>query len=644
MPPKYRNSTPAAERVYKSTPKSIQTRFPSTLMRRSARATPSTPASLARQNTLTQMEFPTPRSSRLPSSRRRPRVQLEISDSETDDDYEESSRKKRRKIEPAKRLKPGLKKQDTLTQMDFVKLGKSLWSDEDDDNLTFPEEKPFEEGRGDNGSEHEQEHEEGYEEVMGDVDPMIESDQGHGDALCAVESVSSPVQNLRVIPDSEEMMETQTQSKVINPQDPQTPKKAHKLEIPSSQTPSGTPFSIHSRRVARARDADNEASPTPIRVRTNASIQENEREEEIQSSPVAAAYMFQAPKKSPTRATLSSPKLMEPGEIDMYHYRGPKDSQNPESQTGRTNHYSNNLQTQTLPSHETQTQTQQTPRTKIKIQEFNARWAEINRKRRPMAPPQFKPRHDAIKSHQQMSLDDDAFTLGEETQLALSNETSEITSNSQDNVTGHESDIPPASFRSERSFEIPTHEEILKSTQISSPENGDNPDSPILSKVFSRVIGSSQSPDDEEDSLPESPIKEPVFLIPTDSRQHDQDESPIHPSQATTVPGTQQLTQNDPASVEFVQPQPIRIPNNNSEVIIISSSSQQFGTSPPLQGLESLPLPAESQELPEAGTQPIRKSKPDRPPGISQLLPSSAMNSDLPSPPVWQEESLEMDD
>jgi hypothetical protein len=123
-------------------------------------------------------------------------------------------------------------------------------------------------------------------------------------------------------------------------------------------------------------------------------------------------------------------------------------------------------------------------------------------------------------------------------------------------------------------------------------------------------------------------IKTPFMPPDQNTNEHQQDNSPVHPSQASTVPCTPQVWQKAPllpileGSTGLIKsPSALKIfaPSTNRGASLLQGG-----------GVSQISLPGGS--LPKNG--PIT---------ISQLIPSSLIGSDVPLPPAWSQRDDELE-
>src|ERR1700753_3907760 len=122
MPSTFKRRTPIQDRIYRSSPATVQSKLPK--LQKVIRRVSSTPSSAKHQSTLTQMDFATPRQFAMDA---------EIANSDDEGEFLEERPFKRIKTGEPISSTPSLLKQSTLTQIDFVKLMREGIPDSDED-------------------------------------------------------------------------------------------------------------------------------------------------------------------------------------------------------------------------------------------------------------------------------------------------------------------------------------------------------------------------------------------------------------------------------------------------------------------------------------------------------------------------------
>jgi hypothetical protein len=261
MPVKYRRRKPIKDRVYRSSPVMAQSKL--SRLRKATRAVTSTPSTLGRQATLTQMEFPTPQ--RFP-------LDNEIADGDKDENFAAERPKKKVKREGKMSSKPDSSKQNTLTQMDWAMvLGHSIPDSQDEDEEEGNWQEVFEgvdgeervpsaqrgvvrfQRRATNDEEIEEAAEQPHRSRLEEVEEFEEHKEQ--EQPTGLQFDSSPPREL-----GQQCVDPISSTHSV----PKTPKRVRTEPVPSSQSPPVTPISIPGTRVQRPIPAP--VSPTPFRM------------------------------------------------------------------------------------------------------------------------------------------------------------------------------------------------------------------------------------------------------------------------------------------------------------------------------------------------------------------------------------------
>lgn len=592
-----------------------------------------------RQSTLTQMDYgPISTAERSFGSR------LEIADSEDDDDFEEPREKKRRKIVRTVATIT-LMKQDTLTQMDFLKRMAMDETDEELRELGILDDANPRAGAttldASNSSSRIEEDE--ITAMIPDVIPTSSVEE-------------RPIPGQRTIPDSEESTNLErenpapTASTVL---DPSTPRRVRVLEVPSSQTPTATPFSISS--ISSQRKSNFPETPSPSKqptrgssLRTNSPLKallSSSRSKPSFQDFAAEGRLLDAesPAVPEHAAELSEPE--EDLSIDIpcakINNISPVPTLNERLRRSASKAQMIREHSQKpngmLPIHEyidtdtqsqSQSQTQVSQGTKKRVADFNARWLAISKPQIPKVP---EPNCDlaapvASVGTRHNNSQKSRYIMSRETQIALQEigDYDDDENLSPEKLQLHKSNghilVPASSV-----VEAPSHDHgTCNATQHVFTMNQSS-HTRYQTKERPRRLVIPASQDDSQDMILETP-DEHVAL-------HD---SPIRPSQASTAPCT-------PRSQHISQPRFTgQIPN---DVVVISSSPMIPTMSSPLdtkfevdENNDSLPAYDHAEYGDENAVEADDIKSTRRKQGISQLLPSSIMDSDVPLPP----ESMDM--
>jgi hypothetical protein len=502
------------------TPSSSNSKTPSTISSRNRAAKNAARGIRDSQYTLTQINFA-------------PETEF-IVDSEGEDDEHQGRplTKRRRKLGP----KEELKKQTTLTQMDFVSyLGRFDISDISDD------------------------------EVEPEAEPVAKEYADEPNSRIVPNSSSQPP--IDDPPRIEQYEEQPAQFQNEGPATaPSTPKRVRLLPVPSSQTPSATPISI------RGSSPRKESSRSEV-----------------------------PPPTSPTPKSRALDPLVSP----LQQALNPGFS----------------FQTQV------QTQTQTSPSTKRRIVDFNKKWVRISREKSfEKRALQTDDHHTNIsptersndqltspetRANREEELDEAEFSIGEETQAALLHKRrgswlsdSQGTTNDDSEVLDH-TEGSVHTISGGRSFEIPVFEDE--------------------SEGQAELVSSNEN---YHDSLKRVASPPPVPNQDMDGQQ--QQTSPIHPSQASTVPCTPQIWQ-PPLLLAVPEGSTAQSHSYTALDIFVQNTNGEIHT-------PQVSVGGESQFSPPVGSLPKGGLI-----TISQLIPSSLIGSDLPLPPSWSQRDDDWD-
>jgi hypothetical protein len=333
----YKAQTPIEDGVHKSTSKAIPKRL--SRVRQTGKGRSSTPSSSDQQNTLTQMDFGTPR---------RFALDAQIADS---DEEEEST-----EARPTKRVKTEIVpstlalQQSTLTQMDFVKLMRQGIPDSEEEDIEDDSDlENFEKfaGKELGQSLAQRKTDVGREEIEEAVLDGFTEEHAEDLADTRRENRQSNASRLIAVQNSTDEIDDKSSSPA---KVPTTPRRPRTETVPSSQTPPATPISIpgSKERPFQSSTDDPPASPTPIRMGPP-------NLPRPRPSPMAPPAL-PVPQFSP----LAPPHLSMPGRSPLKQKDANAD-----------------ILAQTQSEFHTQTQTQTSPITKQRVQDFNQRWAEL---------------------------------------------------------------------------------------------------------------------------------------------------------------------------------------------------------------------------------------------------------------------------
>jgi hypothetical protein len=474
------------------------------------------------QSTLTQMQFGSPIGQSDFDS-----TDI-IPDSEEDGEEEVVSIRARKRKRNVSLPKLDLRKQTTLTQMDFVSLLRyddplQLFEDENDDNNDQPNE---------------------IDMMQNDI-----HDSRHDQHQIIPNSSPEPP-----VRDPPRIEAAQNESPAIKESNqavsvPRTPKRVRQTPVPSSQTPTATPLSIHSDKGKILDDIPYPTSPTP-----------KPRSKE-QQSPISSSE-----KKS--------------------------------------------LNT------ETQTQTQTSPTTKRRITDFNNRWLQLSKEMFIAKSPspngsigsvegprlQSKARNEFLESLQRRS-GGIPYDLGDETQVAFIE--AAVASEQASGSASQKRALNPF-VSSNRSFEIPTYDEDRETSEREILESSTNANEMHIETHL-------EESSDQQWPKHHGPLRSAVQT------------APVLPESQISTPG-----RTSQASMASYTPSIAEIPFNVSEIQMdipqYSSSSYEQDSLPKSIHCGAMALTEDS--LPNNG-----------PLTISQLIPSSLLNSDIPLPPAWSQKN-----
>jgi hypothetical protein len=377
VPLKYKRRTPIQDRVYKSSPVMVQSKFPR--LKQMVRTATSTPSSSEHQATLTQMDFGTPRQFAIDA-------EIPNSDDEGDEIDEPPPKRARTRAAVRERISstPGSTIQSTLTQMDWALMGQGILDSDEED----------EEG---DGAELPSIHD---EHIVRSVFLTVPKAQ--------MEDISSePLPGSRGPPFEE------PSDKIIVPGSdqsvPETPRRSRDETIPSSQTPSATPISIPGSRHRTTRAelvAAAAASPTPSSTRRSPElIHTPSRSRRSLPNKLHHSGRTTPTPKSRNLASSLMPPTMAPPALPLRHESPLKEK-------------SQNIVPQ-IPVEwlRTQSQTQTTPRTKQKVMDFNSKWALLTGNPNDMPNKNWTPKSKGGQaSHMPVHA---SFSIGDSTQAAM---------------------------------------------------------------------------------------------------------------------------------------------------------------------------------------------------------------------------------
>jgi hypothetical protein len=471
---------------------------------------------------------------------------------------------------------------------------------------------------------------------------------------------------------------------------PHTPQKVRVLEVPSSQTPQATPISISSYRSTKEMNQSTPTTPTPVRTlkfnsaTTRASAKKLMPKMELVNDITLPSQTnvpnieFEAqteeldpitPTKSisgsaiPPRETVGD-KNPKPAEtLDEVTPR-PKAIMAPPKSLPRV-HKPNQPPKEHYTNLDTQTQTSQA--TKRRIHDFNQAWAELS--------------EINLQQHQSIDRIRPTFLMGAETQLEFMNDDLETCVAAPAVDTSTMTILQHGAIKT--SLAAPDAIDAELAVASSSTPLKVDPSVTLQAMnqsqqvwqgqsvvLFSQESGISQQSRTPTEDLLDAQLDYTTYPdfqhVVSDSQHLIVNSQGIAFSQASTVPGTprksqhtfQELTSETQASERHI-------------FSLITSTPE-----PPEQTILSSPIPGDavvedsqfdSQPLPEGeyvddegeyvendegdyvednytGDDSAFKYRRahNRPAGISQLLPSSMLNSDIPLPPRWQD-SIEVD-
>jgi hypothetical protein len=645
--------------------------------------------------------------------RGRPSKSEKDEDDEDDDEHIKVETKPNRRRNRKSGAIAKLAKQNTLTQMDF--LSSNMWPEEDDFDTIFGStavQTKSEEVETKSEKQQVASSQRWRSMAHERHDRVIPESE---DIMMSGIPTLTRIGDVHSLPTSSHQRLDDHQQRLPMPlRVPHTPQKGQVLEVPSSQTPQATPISLHSRRFTSDQNGNEPSTPTPVRtvLKFNSTVKRASATKlmprmdlsESISAPVSTIVDVEdeqdgptTPTKAPT-ATLSKigatdltidPVIVESQDIvaeavaeefalprsvevtapcslpledfvdeepnltslveetsgivaELVSIMAPPPFQPRNTQVNvPLSEISANSHTQI----QTQTQTQTSQATKKRIQDFNLNWARVSRPTGgEQRPDPFVQAYPMGSQTQWEFLNDDMGTYDDATGGKAHKE---IVNGFLDIYTSPVRLDPGLSGINIASGGAPQHVESSSAfdTEPSTP-------SPAAWKRRT-FVPSSLSQDNENTQQSQTPTEE--LLAAQLGCTYPQESHRTSFSQASTVPGTPKKSQNTFGALQYST-------QGSRRVISLVNSTPE----PPEQTMSSSPIEEvveesqfASQGLPERddGEQEVDFIEDDyaddygtfnfrqahtRPAGISQLLPSSILNSDIPLPPRWQD-SVEVD-